>query len=383
MNYRKIPKAKEDDKVSILGFGCMRFPTLANGEIDEAQVEEMFKYGISHGVNYIDTAYGYHDGKSEPLVGKILKKLDLRNKVNLVTKLPSYLIKGDRGEEELEFYFNDQLQRLQTDHVDYYLIHCLNEKFWQNCLNAGILKFMDKIKKDGRVRHIGFSFHDVYETFPKIVEAYNWDFCMIQYNFLDEDYQAGKKGYELAVSKNMGVFAMEPLRGGLLVNSLPDDVKATWEKSHRNWKPVEWALRFVWSHPGIKLLLSGMSSLEQMKENVEIASRVAEPILTEEDLKVVRDVEKIYKSKIKINCTGCNYCMPCPSGVNIPGNFALYNKASMFNSFESCKKEYNTWVINKNNKASLCVACGKCERVCPQGIKIIKELKNISEEFEG
>ncbi|MGL4393231.1 MAG: aldo/keto reductase [Fusobacteriaceae bacterium] len=381
MNYRKIPKAKDNDKVSMLGFGCMRFPVLKDGEIDEAQVEEMFKYGISNGINYIDTAYGYHDGKSEPLVGKILKKLDLRKKINLVTKLPSYLVQGNRGEAELEEYFNEQLERLQTDYFDYYLIHTLTYKFWENVTKAGLFKFIDRIKKEGKVRHIGFSFHDELPLFKKIVDAYDWDFCMIQYNFLDTDYQAGREGYEYATAKGMGVFAMEPLRGGLLVNNLPQDIKDEWKNSGRNYSPVEWSLRWLWNHKNISLTLSGMSSLEQMKENVSIVSKIQEPLMTKDDLKVIEKVKKIYQSKIKVNCTSCKYCMPCPAGVNIHGNFGMYNNASMFNNFKKFKNEYNDQ--SKDSLASKCVACGACEKVCPQGIKIIEELKIVSNYFIG
>ncbi|MGL5542364.1 MAG: aldo/keto reductase [Fusobacteriaceae bacterium] len=377
MNYRKIPNGKES--VSILGLGCMRFPLMEDGKIDEKQVEEMMVYGIEKGINYIDTAWGYHGGESESLVGKILEKTGLRDRVNVVTKLPSYLIKK---KEDLDYYFNEQLKRLRVDKIDYYLVHTLTEVFWKNVTEADIFSFLDRIKAEGKVGHVGFSFHDELPLFKTIVDAYPWDFCMIQYNYLDTEYQAGRAGLEYATEKGLGVFVMEPLRGGGLVNNISPDIMAEWEGSSKGYKPVEWGLRWVWNHPNVTLLLSGMSSFGQIKENIEIAERVKDKILDDDDLDRIERVKKLYKNKIKVNCTGCNYCMPCPFGVDIPGAFEFYNNASMFNDVEKFSKSYEMFV-KEGARADQCKACGKCEPQCPQGIKIISELKNVAETLQA
>ncbi|MGL5964398.1 MAG: aldo/keto reductase [Fusobacteriaceae bacterium] len=377
MNYRKIPNGK--GPLSILGFGCMRFPLLEDGKIDEKQVEEMMIYGVENGINYIDTAWGYHDGESEVVVGKVLEKTGLREKVNVVTKLPSYLIKK---KEDLDYYFNEQLKRLRVEKIDYYLIHTLTEAFWKNVTEADIFSFMDRIKAEGKVGHIGFSFHDELPLFKKIVDSYSWDFCMIQYNYLDTEYQAGTAGLKYANEKGLGVFVMEPLRGGRLVNNISPDIMAEWEASSKGYKPVEWGLRWVWNHPEVTLLLSGMSNFDQIKENVEIAGRAKGNILDSEDLARVDRVKAIYKSKIKVNCTGCNYCMPCPFGVDIPGAFEFYNNASKFNDREKFANAY-CGSVKEGARADRCKSCGKCEPQCPQGIKIISELKNVARELQN
>lgn len=377
MNYRKIPNSK--DKLSILGFGCMRFPIFENGKIDEEKAKEMILFGVENGINYIDTAWGYHNGESEPLVGKIVEENNLRDKVYLATKLPSYLVqkKGD-----LEYFFNEQLKRLRTDRIDYYLIHTLNVKNWKNVVDAGIFDFMDKVKKEGKVRHIGFSFHDEFPLFKTIVDSYNWDFCMIQYNYLDIEYQAGKAGLDYAYSKGMGVFVMEPLRGGALVNNISTEIMNEWENSSKKYTPAQWGLRWVWNHENVTLLLSGMSNYEQVKENLETASSIKSPILNDDDLERVRRVRELYKKKIKVNCTRCNYCMPCRYGIDIPGAFNYYNNSSMFSDITKFKKQYSIFV-KEEARASKCRKCGRCEPKCPQGIKIMTELKNAEECLEN
>ncbi|MGL5579328.1 MAG: aldo/keto reductase, partial [Fusobacteriaceae bacterium] len=279
-------------------------------------------------------------------------------------------------------YFNEQLKRLRVDKIDYYLVHTLTEVFWKNVTEADIFSFLDRIKAEGKVGHVGFSFHDELPLFKTIVDAYPWDFCMIQYNYLDTEYQAGRAGLEYATEKGLGVFVMEPLRGGGLVNNISPDIMAEWEGSSKGYKPVEWGLRWVWNHPNVTLLLSGMSSFGQIKENIEIAKRVKDKILDDDDLDRIERVKKLYKNKIKVNCTGCNYCMPCPFGVDIPGAFEFYNNASMFNDVEKFSKSYEMFV-KEGARADQCKACGKCEPQCPQGIKIISELKNVAETLQA
>lgn len=375
MLYRKFGETEE--KVSILGFGCMRFPTFDNDpkKIDEEKSIEMLHYAIDNGVNYIDTAYPYHGGMSEPFVAKALKN-GYREKVYLATKLPSWLIKN---REDMDSYLNEQLKRLQTDYIDFYLIHSLNDRFWDNLVKNGLFNFLDNAIKDGRIKYAGFSFHDNIKLFKKIVDSYSWTFTQIQLNYLDTDYQAGLEGLNYAYDKGLATIVMEPLRGGKLVNNIPDDVKKLWDTSKIKRKPVEWALKYIWDNAKVSLLLSGMSTLEQVKENLEFASRGYENSLTIEERDLIMKVSEYYKSKIKVKCTDCKYCLPCPKGIEIPDIFEMFNNANMFSEIDETKSKYNKRV---QNKASSCIKCGECESKCPQNIKIINELKNIVDIFE-
>lgn len=377
MLYRKF--GETDEMVSTLGFGCMRFPTIDGDmkNIDEKKAIEMLRYSIDNGVNYIDTAYPYHGEMSEDLVGKALQD-GYREKVYLATKLPSWLIKK---REDMDKYLNEQLEKLQTDHIDFYLVHALRESFWGNLKENGLFGFLDSILKDGRVKYVGFSFHDNIELFKEIVDAYDWTFCQIQYNFVDEDYQAGKEGLEYAAEKGLGIVIMEPLRGGKLVSRIPEEVKDTWNSADTKRTPVEWALRYLWDYPEISTVLSGMSTLDQVKENIKYADEGKSNSLTEKERSLISKVASLYKEKIKIDCTFCRYCLPCPAGVNIPAAFEYYNDGFMFEDIEGEKKNYNKF-IKDEAKASKCVECGKCEEECPQNIPIREKLKEVVKTFE-
>ncbi len=378
MLYRKFGKA--DEMVSVLGFGCMRFPVFDGDtkKIDEGKSIEMLRHSIDNGVNYIDTAYPYHGGMSEGLVGKALQD-GYRDKVYLATKLPSWLIKT---KEDMDKYLNEQLERLETDYIDFYLVHALNENFWGNLTKNGLFDFLDSIIKDGRVKYVGFSFHDKVELFKEIVDAYDWTFCQIQYNFIDQDYQAGKEGLKYAANKGLGIVAMEPLRGGSLVSRVPDDIMSVWNTSQVKRTPAEWALKYIWDYPEISTVLSGMSTLEQVVENIGYADEGISGSLTDDDKKLIYKVRDLYKEKIQVNCTFCKYCLPCPVGVAIPRAFKFYNDGAMFNNIEGEKKGYNMF-ISEESRASKCIECGKCEAACPQNLPIIEDLKKVAKTFEG
>lgn len=376
MQYKLFGKTNEE--VSRLGFGCMRFHTKKgySRKIDEEIAIKQVRYAIDNGVNYIDTAYNYHGGESEKLVAKVLKD-GYREKVKLATKLPSWLIKS---REDMDKYLNEQLEKLETDHIDFYLLHTLNKKLWNTLKENDVFDFLESIVKDGRVKHVGFSFHDELSLFKEIVDSYDWDFCQIQYNYLDENYQAGKEGLKYAKAKGLGVVIMEPLRGGNLSKQVPDDIKAIWDKADVKRSPAEWALKFIFNHPEVDVVLSGMNEMEHIEENIRNASETTPNSLTDKEIQLIENVKELYKSKIKVGCTKCAYCMPCPKGVDIPACFSLYNESSMFD-FDMAKLEYSKFV-KKENKASVCIECGQCEEKCPQHLNIREKLKEVAELFE-
>lgn len=312
-------------------------------------------------------------GASEPFVAKALKD-GYRKKVKLATKLPSWLIKT---REDMDKYLNEQLQRLETDSIDFYLVHALNAKVWATLKEAGISEFLDGAIKDGRIKHAGFSFHDKLDLFKEIVDYYDWSFCQIQYNYLDENFQAGTEGLKYAAQKGLGITIMEPLRGGKLASNLPEEALNVFDKTDIKRTPVDWALSWVWNHSEVSVVLSGMNEMNQIEENIKTASETTVNSLTEKELKIIAEVKTIIKEKVKVNCTACEYCMPCPAGVNIPGCFTFYNNHYMFGKEEN----YNRFLTPKQ-KASNCVECGKCETHCPQGISIRSELKNVKKLFE-
>lgn len=378
MQYRNFGEI--DWEPSALGFGMMRLPTVGDdyGNIDEEEAENMIKYAIDHGINYIDTAWPYHEGNSEDFVGRTLEKLgdDYREKVRLATKMPSWEIDS---QEDLDEYFEKQLENLRTDHIDFYLLHALDRESWNNYLDVDVFEWIEKVKDEGKIDNIGFSFHDDLNIFKEIVDAYDWDFCQIQYNYLDQKFQAGTEGLKYAADQGLGVVIMEGLRGGQLAQTPPEPIEELWDETDIDRSPVEWALQWLWNQPEVSLVLSGMSKMEQVKENVEIADSSGVDKLSDKELETIEEVRKIYRDISPVNCTGCNYCMPCPNGVQIPRNFELYNKAEIYDNFEENKEEY--YNMDEGARASACVACGQCEEACPQNLPIIDLLEETADYF--
>lgn len=376
MRYRKLGKTNEE--VSILGFGCMRFPQI-DGKIDEKEATKMIRHAVDNGVNYIDTAYIYHDGESEAFVGRVLSE-GYREKVKLATKLPTWLVKS---REDMDKYLNEQLERLQTSYIDFYLVHSLNVETYETIKGYGLFEFLEKIKKEKLVKHIGFSFHDTIDLYKKIIDDYDWDFTQIQYNYIDEDYQAGTEGLLYAASKNLGVVIMEPLRGGALVNNLSKGIEDIIENSKVKRTPAEWAFKFLYNREEIGVVLSGMSTMEQVIDNLKIAdTQGIENSMTTDEKETLNKLRDEFKSKIKVNCTGCKYCIPCPVNVSIPNCFELLNNASMFDNVSISKEIYNNILVKEENDASRCVGCGRCEAKCPQHIKIREILKEVENTFK-
>jgi len=372
---------KNGDDLSILGFGCMRFPT-KNGAIDEIRSTKMIHNAIENGVNYFDTAYIYHSGKSESFLGSALSG-GYRERVKIATKLPPFLVTTLKSAQKI---FATQLSRLRTNYIDYYLLHMLTDKpMFDRLVSLGVLEWLEKLKKEGVIRNLGFSFHGSKGDFEKILTAYPWDFCQIQYNYMDENNQATKSGLLLAGSLGIPVIVMEPLRGGKLVTELPDQVKEVFRSYDPSRSFAEWALRFVWNQPEVHVVLSGMSDEEQIQENIRIASDALPNALSPEELAVFDQVKKVLLEKTKIPCTGCAYCLPCPGGVDIPGCFAVYNSKYLLNDKKARLKYFqNLGAMSVQPAyASRCIGCGQCERHCPQNIAIRKELRKVSEELEG
>jgi len=366
MQYRILA----GEKVSILGFGAMRLPSTGN-TVNENEAISLMREGVDMGINYIDTAYIYHGGSSEIIVGKALTG-GYRDKVMVATKLPLWTCDEPA---DLEKRLGEQLAKLGTDRIDFYLIHALGHEMWDKAKKLGVTAFLEKAKKDGKIRHFGFSFHDRYDAFEKIINEYNWEFCQIQHNIMDEEFQAGTKGLKLAASKGVGVIVMEPLRGGNLANGLPDSALQAYENYKEKRTPAEWALRWVWNHHETAIALSGMNTKAQLDENVEIASKATANSFSAEEFEIIKKVKHEFSSRVRVNCTNCGYCLPCPTGVDIPHNFSLYNSLSMYANPASAKMGYNMFMAAPK-KAAACVECGACEPKCPQGIKIMTELKN-------
>ncbi len=375
MNYRKNPKNKE--MLSILGYGCMRF-TKKGAAIDQQKAEIEMKSAIDGGVNYFDTAYIYPG--SEAALGKFLSK-GYRDKVNIATKLPHYLIKSY---DDIEKYFQIQLSRLQTDYIDYYLMHMLPDiTKWEKLKKLGIEQWIREKKKSGQIRNIGFSFHGGTSNFIDLIDAYDWDFCQIQFNYMDEHSQAGIRGLKYASEKNLAVIIMEPLRGGRLAYNLPKNAQKLFLSAEPKRSPANWGLRWVMNHPEVTVVLSGMNDIKQVKENLALASDIFPNSMNEDELNLINKVKKVINEKTKVPCTGCGYCMPCPHGVDIPVCFKSYNDIYA-DSWYIGFKEYImcTTLKAEPSSASKCVKCGRCERLCPQGIKIMNELKNVKKKME-
>ena len=362
--------------ISQLGYGCMRFTRKGSG-IDYEKAEKEVLLAIEKGVNYFDTAYIYPG--NEECLGWILEKNHCRNKVNIATKLPQYLL---RSATAIDKTFREELSRLRTDHIDYYLMHMFTDYAeWVRLQNLGIEQWIARQKEEGRIRYIGFSYHGDTEMFLKILDAYDWDFCQIQYNYLDEHTQAGKTGLQAAAKKGIPVIIMEPLRGGKLVN-LPEQAKQVLASHGKGYTPAELGLRWLWNQPEVTCVLSGMNSEEMISENVRIASEAEPGHLTEEDMEIVAQIRQIIRQREKVGCTGCRYCMPCPKGVDIPGNFHYYNLMYMEKK-SSARKEFarNMGLRKEPGFATQCVGCGLCEKHCPQHLPIRQKLKEADRDL--
>ena len=372
---------KNGDELSILGFGCMRLP-MKGAAIDEEKAIALIRDAADRGVNYFDTAYPYHGGKSEPLLGKALAD-GYREKVKIATKLPQFMINSlDRAKK----IFNTQLERLNTDYIDYYLLHMFADKAgFEKMQKLGVIDWLEGLKKDGVIKNLGFSFHGVGAAFKELIEAYDWDFCQIQYNYMDENNQAGRSGLELAYSLGIPVIVMEPLRGGQLVNQLPKVITDEFRAYDDKRSNAEWSLRWIWNQPGVTVVLSGMNDQNQLDENINTASVMHPNSLTAEEIKIYEDVKRVMIEKTKVPCTGCAYCMPCPAGVNIPHVFSLYNEKYLLEGKRAGYKYMTELGVGakKPGFASQCTECGKCEKNCPQSIEIRKEMKNARKDLEG
>jgi predicted aldo/keto reductase-like oxidoreductase len=381
MLYRKVMAT--GDELSILGFGCMRLAQ-KNDRIDEERAARQIRYAIDHGVNYIDTAYRYHRGESEPFVGRVLSG-GYRERVKLATKLPAWLV---RSRADMDRILDAQLERLATSRIDYYLIHSINGTTWDQVAALGVKEFLDRAQADGRIVNAGFSFHGLGEDFKRIVDAYPWHFCQIQYNYLDELTQPGAEGLRYAASKGLGVIVMEPLRGGALAASpQPPAVEALWQEAGLRRTPAEWALRWVWNHPEVSVALSGMNHEAQVEENLKTASNASPGSLADEEVSLIARVARKYREIMKVGCTGCGYCQPCPSGVNIPECFSVFNAFHMFGQKQQAAFLYvvrmGGAVTGLPAYASLCSQCRDCVEKCPQDLDVPTLLEQVVREFEG
>ena len=382
MLYREM--GDTDEKVSILGFGCMRLPTDGRYEhIDRKKATSLLDFALESGVNYLDTAYTYHGinlregGDSELFLGEYLQDKVVREDVYLSTKLPSWLINENR---DLDKYLNSQLKRLKTDYIDFYLLHSVKERNWSHLEEVGVLDFLDAALADGRIRYTGFSSHDNTELFNDVVDAYKWDMCLIQYNYLDENIQVGRKGLKHANSRKMGVAVMEPLKGGVLADYIPEEIAEIWDNAPVQRTPAEWALRYLWNHKEINTVLSGMHNMQHLVENIFTAAEGEPQSLTSQELKIMEEVKKLYKDKIAVECSRCEYCMPCPNGVNIPQCLSYLNQAAMLNDAQNVHTQYH-FMLKDDEKADNCLGCGLCEEICTQNIPIREKIKQVKLEF--
>ena len=364
--------------VSVLGYGCMRFTTKA-GSIDLDKAEKEIMAAIEGGVNYFDTAYVY--GGSEAALGEILKRNNARDRINIATKLPHYLVKKT---DSMEKYFQEQLKRLQTDHVDYYLMHMLTDvNTWERLKALGVQEWIEEKKKSGAIRQVGFSYHGNSDMFCQLVDAYHWDFCQIQYNYMDEHSQAGVNGLKYAASKGLPVVIMEPLRGGKLARNLPPEAMKAFERYPVKRSPAEWAFRWLWNQPEVTCVLSGMNSMQMLNENLRAADTCRVGELTDSDHALLEKAAQAINAKMKVGCTGCRYCMPCPQHVDIPGIFAAYNRVYTENKIAGLREYFmNTGLRRNPTGAGNCVQCGKCEIHCPQQIPIRKMLQEAKKTLE-
>jgi uncharacterized protein len=364
MQYRTF--GKSGARVSALGFGCMRLPIIDGdyAKIDEPEALRMVRHAIDQGVNYLDTAYGYHRHNSERFVGRVLQD-GYRDKVNLATKMPVWLV---QEKSDFDRLFNEQLEKLQTDHIDFYLLHALGGPRWREMYELGVVDWLEKTRASGRIGKVGFSFHDKFVVFKQILEDNpHWDFCQIQYNYMDINNQAGTAGLKLAAANGLAVVAMEPLLGGRLVNP-PEPIQAIWDSAPVRRPAADWALQWLWNQPEVSVVLSGMSTMEQVEQNLVSAEHSAPDQMGAAELAVIDQVRAKYNELCQVPCTHCDYCQPCPNQVNIPRVFELYNQASMYNILPNSRKEYEGMPLE--TRADMCIDCGECEDKCPQRIAI-------------
>ena len=372
MERRKIENLGIE--TSLLGFGCMRFPTLEKGKIDEIEAEKMIDEAKARGINYFDTAYVYHDGQSEPFIGKVLNKYD-RSSYYLATKLPVWLV---HNLEDAKRLFEEQLARLDKEYIDFYLLHALNTERFQAMKNLGIIEYCEELQRQGKIRYLGFSFHDGYESFEEIITYRKWDFCQIQYNYMDTEEQAGDKGYLLAEKLGVPLIIMEPVRGGALAG-FGDDVNEMFQKLEPDKSIASFALRWVASHPNVKVILSGMSTKEQVEDNLNTFENYVP--LKEDEIEKIKDIVTVLRSRVQNGCTGCGYCMPCPAGVDIPRNFKLWNTFYVYGNYSSVSWEWEN-EMPESTRAKYCIKCGKCEKLCPQKLNIREDLVKAQSDLE-
>ncbi len=372
MEKRKLEKLGIE--TSLLGFGCMRFPVTAEGKIDEPEAERMLDKAIAAGVNYIDTAYPYHNGDSEPFVGRVLKKYD-RHSFYLATKLPCWNVSK---KEDAERIFEEQLTRLQTDYIDFYLMHALGGDSFRKMVELGVVEVLEKLKAEGRIKYLGFSFHDSYEAFEEILCYRDWDFCQIQLNYMDAESQAGLKGYRLTEERNVPLVIMEPVKGGSLA-AFAEDITGKFRALDPEASTASYALRWVGSLPNVKVVLSGMTTMEQVEDNLKTFSDFRP--LSEEETKTIDGIVALIRSRVQNGCTACRYCMPCPAGVDIPGNFRVWNTYHMYQNYNMVK---NNWEkgLGEEKQAKNCVKCGKCEKACPQKLHIREDLEKVQADMD-
>lgn len=372
MQYRTFDKINE--KTSLLGMGTMRLPLQEDGKVNEAEAISMIRAAIDSGVNYVDTAYMYHDGTSEVITGKALKD-GYREKVLLADKMPIWLAKD---EEAMKQIFYTQLERLDTDCIDMYLVHNVNRGSWKRCKKLNLMPFLDEMKAQGKIRHIGFSFHDKLDLFKEVLEEYPWEFCQIQLNYMDKNHQAGVEGLKLAASKGLGVIIMEPLKGGRLTDRIPPTVKKIFDEYNVKRTPAEWAFKWLAAMPEVTVMLSGMSSMEQLEANIDIFSDENLSVLTDDEKALIDKVSDEYNRLIPYSCTGCQYCLPCPQKLEIQKVIGYYNDWNVYEHNPSTKFEYDSWLVKHGSD---CVGCGSCEEKCPQSLPIIEAMKAAAEVF--